>query len=128
VYLCPTDRLAGAGKTNNHRAFSYAMNCLLCHQTDIAKFVSPSQTFLFMEPNLGANDLSGLVGPVMWMGTTNAISARHNGAAHLVFSDFHVERVKLNAARKLERSRRFWLPGNPTDQLTLGFVSGLTDP
>lgn len=137
VYLCPTDKMAMAAKPANtnatmiygmNRSFSYAMNCLVCHDDDTARFVAPSQTMLFMEPNLGPYDTSGVVGPVIWMGNTNAISARHNNLGHLVFCDFHVERVKSAVAKKLERSKRFWLPANTTDPLALGFVSGLTDP
>ena len=129
VYLCPTDKIAmqaRPGSTN--RTFSYAMNCILCHDNDTSKFVAPSRTMLFMEPNLGPGDTSGVVGPVVWMGTTNAISSRHNNAGHLVFCDFHVERVKAAAAKKLERSRSFWLPAATSDSLTQGFISGLPDP
>lgn len=129
VYSCPTDRIAAQARSGDtNRTFSYAMNCLLCHDSDTSKFVTPSQTLLFMEPNLGPNDLSGLVGPVVWMGTTNAMSSRHNDAGHIVFCDFHVERVKSAAAKKLEHSKRFWLPGTTTDSLTLSFVSNLSDP
>lgn len=129
VYLCPTDKIAMQAKPGNtNRMFSYAMNCILCHDNDTSKFVAPSRTMLFMEPNLGPNDTSGVVGPVPWMGTTNAISSRHNSAGHLVFCDFHVERVKAAVAKKLERSRSFWLPAATSDSLTQGFISGLPDP
>lgn len=129
VYLCPTDLVAIEAKpANTNRTFSYAMNCLLCHDDDTSKFIAPSQSLLLMEPNLGPYDTSGVVGPVVWMGTTNAISARHNNMGHLVFCDFHVERVKSAAAKKLEHSKRFWLPANTSDPLALGFVSGLSDP
>ncbi len=128
VYVCPSDQVARQAKPGNtSRAFSYAMNCVMCHDNDTAKFATPSQTMLFMEPNLGVNDLSGLVGPVVWMGTTNAMSSRHNDAGHLVFCDFHVERVKSIVAKRLEHTKRFWLPAMTTDALTLGFVSGLSD-
>ncbi len=129
VYLCPADTLAlGPQIRSPSRACSYAMNCVLCHDNDTSTFVAPMQTLLFMEPNLGPNDSSGLVGPVLWMGTTNAISARHNGAGHIVFCDFHVERVKTAVAKKLERSKRFWLPTPTADSMTQGFVANLPDP
>src|SRR5690348_4724779 len=44
VYLCPTDKVAIAAKSaNTNRTFSYAMNCLLCHDDDMSKFLAPSQ-------------------------------------------------------------------------------------
>jgi len=129
VYFCPTDKIAAQGRFGStNRTFSYAMNCLLCHDNDTSKFVAPSQTLLFMEPNLGPNDMSGLVGPDICMGTTNAMSSRHNKAGHILFCDFHVERVKSAAAKKLEHSKRFWLPGTSTDSMTMSFVSSLSDP
>jgi prepilin-type N-terminal cleavage/methylation domain-containing protein/prepilin-type processing-associated H-X9-DG protein len=129
VYLCPTDKIALGPKPGNaSRSFSYAMNCILCHDNDTSKFVAPSRTLLFMEPNLGPADLSGLVGPVRWLGTTNALSSRHNGAGQLVFCDFHVERVKTLAATKLERSKRFWLPAPTTDPTALGMTANLPEP
>jgi prepilin-type processing-associated H-X9-DG protein len=130
VYVCPTDKVAVNSKVGipSSRSFSYAMNCIMCHENDTAKFIAPSRTLLFMEPNLGLADLSGLVGPVIWMGTTNALSSRHNGAGHLVFCDFHVERIKALVATKVEKSKRFWLPAPTTDPTTLGMVQNLTDP
>jgi len=130
VYLCPTDKLAlGLNPRNLVRTYSYAMNCVLCHDNDTSKFVAPARTLLFMEPNLAPTDFSGLVGPVFWMGNNNnAISSRHNGSAHLLFCDFHVERVKSLVAKKLERSKRFWLGDQTADEMTMGFVAGLPDP
>lgn len=129
VYLCPTDQATlGSKSLQTRRSFSYAMNCIMCHDNDTSKFVAPSQSLLFMEPNLGLTDLSGLVGPVQWMGTTNALSGRHRGGGHLMFCDFHVERVKGPAAAKLEKTKRFWLPAPTTDPTTLGMVANLSDP
>jgi prepilin-type N-terminal cleavage/methylation domain-containing protein/prepilin-type processing-associated H-X9-DG protein len=128
IYLCPTDKVALASRpAATSRSFSYAMNCIMCHDNDTSKFVAPSRTLLFMEPNLGIADLSGLVGPIQWMGTTNALSARHNHAGHLLFCDFHVERVKDTAAARLEKSKRFWLPAPTTDPTSLGMVANLVD-
>ena len=129
VYLCPTDSLALGSKPNTAtRIYSYAMNCILCHDNDTSKFATPDHTLLFMEPNLATNDFSGLVGPVAFNGSTNAISSRHNGSGHLAFCDLHVERVNTAAAKKLERSKRFWLSAPTTDVMTLGFVSSMPDP
>lgn len=134
VYLCPTDTVALNVQANNvqanslGRGFSYAMNCVLCHDDDTSKFVAPSRTLLFMEPNLGPADLSGVVGPVAWMGITNVLSSRHNGSGHLVYCDFHVERVKAAVAKKLERSKSFWLGGPTTDGTSLSVVANLPYP
>lgn len=132
VYLCPSDKPALPPQplrpSNSPRMCSYALNCIFCHDNDTSRFVTPSQTLLFMEPNLRSNDTSGLVGPVLWMGVTNALSSRHNGAGHLAYCDAHVERVNTSTATKLERSKRFWLAAPTTDPITLGFVEHLPDP
>ena len=129
VYLCPTDKIAlGSRPAISTRYCSYSLNCIVCHDNDTSKFTTVSQTLLFMEPNLRLDDFSGLVGPVMWMGTTNSLSPRHNDAGNLVFCDYHVERLKTAVARMLERSKRFWLPAPTTDTMTLQFVTQLPDP
>jgi prepilin-type processing-associated H-X9-DG protein len=128
VYLCPTDVIALGSRLTPSRSFSYAMNCIMCHDNDTAKFLTPSRSLLFMEPNLSLTDISGLVGPIQWMGTTNALSSRHNGAGHIVFCDFHVENVKSTVAARLEKTKRFWLPAPTIDQTTLGMVANLADP
>lgn len=133
VYLCPTDQLAMLGakirsNTSSIRNFSYAMNCILCHDNDASKYVAPARSFLFMEPNLGPDDSSGEVGPVVWMGVTNAMSSRHNGTGHVVFCDFHIERIKGAAATKLERSKSFWLPAPTTDPIALSVLDSVPNP
>jgi prepilin-type N-terminal cleavage/methylation domain-containing protein/prepilin-type processing-associated H-X9-DG protein len=129
IYLCPTDKGALDARPNLAlRNFSYSMNCVLCHDNDTAKFIAPSRTLLFMEPNLAANDMTGLVGPVLWLGATNAMSPRHNGSGHFVFCDSHVERVKILTAAKMEKTKRFWLPAPTTDPTALAFVAKLPDP
>ena len=129
IYVCPTDQIGlNSKQVKTSRNFSYSMNCIMCHDNETSKFVAPSRTLLFMEPNLGVADLSGLVGPVQWMGTTNALSSRHNGAGHFVFCDFHVERVKIVIATRLEKSKRFWLPAPTTDSTSLSMVANLPDP
>ncbi len=142
VYLCPTDQRALAinpigspAPPASIRQCSYAMNCVLCHDmasskwtADPSTYISPARTLLFMEAAMARDDLSGMVGPVPIMGTTNALSTRHNGIGHLMFCDFHVERVKVAAAKKLERSKLFWLPAPTTDPRALMFINGLPDP
>jgi prepilin-type processing-associated H-X9-DG protein len=121
VYVCPTDqRVLDSnarlplpptgpifGNTLHPRDYSYAMNCGLCHESDPSKFQACSRTLLFMEADLARNDYSGQVGPAV---ATRALATRHNQRGHLVFADFHVERVGAKIADKLERSRQFWFP------------------
>jgi prepilin-type processing-associated H-X9-DG protein len=129
IYLCPTDKIAlGAKPGSASRGHSYSMNCIMCHDNDTSKFVAPSRTLLFMEPNMSSTDKSGLVGPVQWMGTTNALASRHNGTGLLLFCDFHVERLKASVAAKLEKSKRFWLPAPTSDPISLSMVGSLPYP
>ncbi len=130
VYVCPTDKIALSANTSSpaKRDYSYAMNCVLCHDTDTAKFKTPTRTLLFGEAELLPNDYTGLVGPTAWMGSTSAFSSRHYGRGHLMFCDSHIERVKAIAAKKLEKSKSFWLPCPTTDPISLSFTSGLPDP
>ncbi len=130
VYLCPTDKMTlpistATGRAAN-RQYSYSMNCVICHDSDTARFVAPTKTFLFMEPNLSASDNTGMIGPAAFQGVSaKAVSTRHNGRGHLVFCDFHIEKVNAKTGAKLERSKRFWLPAT-TDQM--GFGATLPDP
>ena len=135
IYFCPTDKITykpgpntGTSFRDPNRASSYTMNCILCHDNDTSKFMTPAQTMLFMEPTLKTNDTSGLTGPVVWLGSNNAISDRHNGSGYIVYGDFHSQRVKTAVARRLERSRRFWLPASTSDPMILGFLQNITDP
>jgi len=134
IYFCPTDKITFPKPALNvsfrtYRASSYTMNCILCHDNDTSKFATPAQTMVFMEPNLNTNDFSGLSGPVFWMGSSDsAISTRHNGSGYIVYADFHSQRVNTAVAKRLERSRRFWLPAPTSDPMILGFLQTLTDP
>ncbi len=137
VYLCPTDKFTLNARTlpsgrpyppGTLREYSYAMNCVLCHDTDTSKYIAPTKTLLFMEANLAPNDLTGMVGPVPVLGSTNGMSPRHNGAGYMLFCDFHVEKVKAAAAKRLERSKRFWLPAPTSDPRSLMFTTPLPDP
>ena len=110
------------------RGHSYAMNCVLCHEADSSRYAAPTRSLLFAEADLALSDNDGLVGPVNWMSGTNVISMRHNERGHLLFCDFHTERVNSATAKKLTRSKRFWLPTTSADSLTMSFVAGLPDP
>ena len=104
------------------------MNCVLCHDEDPTKYTAPARTMLFMEGSMAVDDLSGMVGPQDVLGSTSSMSTRHNGSGHLVFADFHLLRIKGPVAKKLERSKIFWLPRPTKDQRSLMFVEGLPDP
>lgn len=129
VYLCPTDKIElGSrrkptpgnqfvesmfrGSATARRDYSYAMNCAICHGTDLSGFLQPSRTFVFMEANLAPQDYSGQVGSVRGQ---PALSFRHNRRGHLIFADSHVE--KLDRPRYIAASRkvRFWFPNNHTE-------------
>ena len=132
VYLCPTDGAALSINASHSplvaRDYSYAMNCLLCHDTDSAKFRTPTHTLLMGEAEMARNDYTGLVGPSAWMGSSSAISTRHNLRGQLMFTDTHVERVKAATAKQLERSKSFWLPCPTTDPISGIFTTPLPDP
>jgi len=133
VYLCPTDRAVLTVRPPLPppaftRDYSYAMNCVLCHDIDTVRFVTPSRSLLFGEANLSWNDYTGLVGPEVWMGSTNGFALRHNARANLLFCDFHAERVNGLTTQKLLRSKSFWLPAPATDSITAGFINSLPDP
>jgi hypothetical protein len=132
VYLCPTDGAALSINASHSplvaRDYSYAMNCLLCHDTDSAKFRTPTHTLLMGEADMARNDYTGLVGPSLWMGSSAAIATRHNLRGHLMFTDTHVERVKTSMAKQLQKSKTFWLPCPTTDIISLTFVNPLPDP
>jgi prepilin-type N-terminal cleavage/methylation domain-containing protein len=139
VYRCPTDKLtnstasgwsiSGAISSGTaKRDYSYGMNCIICHDTELSKFVAPTRTLLYMEASLEAQDYSGMVGPVSFWGNASALAARHKGAGHMVFGDFHALRVKVKTAVAMERSKRFWLPCPTSDQRSLSFTSSVPDP
>ena len=135
VYVCPTERLAlgsdlevASAARPRARGSSYAMNCLLCHNNDTARFVAPARTLFFMEDSLGVQNIAGMVGPGDWMGATDSISTRHNGRGHLMFCDSHVARLAAPAADRLAESKSFWLPGPTTDPLSIQITAPLSDP
>ncbi len=121
VYLCPTERMELAskrrpnspappaffGSQNRPRDFSYAMNCGICHATEVSTFLEPSKTLLFMEANLATNDYSGLVGPAF---VSQALAFRHRNRGHLVMADLRVETMDKKAYAKVQKTKRFWFP------------------
>lgn len=116
VYLCPTDKMTLSARdprgmsAPNVRQYSYAMNCVLCHEVDTSRYVASTRTLLFGEADLLWDDLSGIVGPPSILTSSSAFSYRHNNATHFLFADFHFEQVKRTKVQMLQRSKRFWLP------------------
>jgi prepilin-type N-terminal cleavage/methylation domain-containing protein len=142
VYLCPTDRLELDAKpgpfrpprnflstTNSIRTCSYAINCFTCHVNDTSRYLAATRTLLFLETDMAPNDVSGLVGPKNYKGTSSAVTSRHNGTGHVMLCDSHIEKVKTATAECLQNSKLFWLPV-PTDNdpTTLYFSNALPDP
>jgi len=126
VYLCPTDKqelaskkrprppappLPPFGNLNSTRDYSFAMNCGICHATDLSAFSEPSKTLLYMEGNLGPNDYSGQVGPAM---VSQALAFRHNKRGHLVMADLRIETMDKKAFDKVAKTKRFWFPTDDT--------------
>jgi prepilin-type N-terminal cleavage/methylation domain-containing protein len=125
VYLCPTDRLELGRKTpvagstspsgfaarNGKRDYSYAMNCGICHATDLAKFVEPARTMIYEEGALAANDYTGQVGPSM---VARSLAFRHNKKGHVAYGDLHIEKINKKQFDQQSRTARFWYP---TDDL-----------
>lgn len=142
VYLCPTDKLMLAAKarpgaapqppapfgvnSNHPRNYSYAMNCGICHATDLSMFLAPTRTLLYMEGDLGRNDYTGQVGPAL---VSRALALRHNGRGHLLMSDFHAEAMNAKVSDRIERSKRFWFPTDDTTGMGgMPFGASLPDP
>lgn len=121
-YLCPTDRMelgrsrgrlpAGARQPlGNHvarRDYSYAMNCAICHSTDVAQWRQPAGTVLYLEAVLAPMDYSGVAGP----GTmaSSSLATRHNLRGQVVFGDLHQERLKRSEFDRAARDPYFWFP------------------
>jgi prepilin-type processing-associated H-X9-DG protein len=70
-----------------------------------------------------------MIGPRDFQGiNAGVLSTRHNNKGHLLFCDFHIERVNAKVGLQLERSKRFWLPAATTDPVPLNITAGLPDP
>ncbi len=128
TYQCPTDLAQlrsgkrqgvpvpgpGPGPGGNRSArrdYSYAMNCGLCHGEDLGKFLSPTQTMLYMEALMGPTDYSGQAGPTFG---TRTLATRHNKRGHYVMADGHVERMNEKQSVAVEKLKRFWFPTDLT--------------
>jgi prepilin-type N-terminal cleavage/methylation domain-containing protein len=127
VFLCPTDKIELTSKTrppsaplpalpfgqnrNYPRDYSYAMNCAICHATDLSTFLEPSKTVVYMEAALPTNDYSGLAGPAL---VSQALAFRHNKRGHLVFADLRLEKMNKKSYDKLATTKRFWFPTEDT--------------
>jgi len=127
VYICPTDKLELAAQrrptrpppappaffgTQNHlRDYSYAMNCGTCHTPDLAAYLEPSRTLLYMEANLATNDYTGQVGPAF---VSRALASRHGNRGHLILADLHIETMDNRAYDKVQTTKRFWFPTDDT--------------
>jgi prepilin-type N-terminal cleavage/methylation domain-containing protein len=126
VYLCPTDKLELASKRRpgppaslpppffgrtGHRDYSYAMNCAICHTTDLSVFLEPPRTVLYMEGNLATNDYTGLVGPAL---VSRALAFRHSNRGHAVMGDLRIEKMDKKQYDKVQRTKRFWFPTDDT--------------
>ena len=120
VYECPTDKMeiaskrrpagaptGGFGFVNKMRDFSFPMNCGICHATDLANFLEPVNTMVFMEANIATNDYSGIVGPQV---ETRSISLRHGNRGHVIMADNHLELLNKASYDTLSKTKRFWFP------------------
>lgn len=135
VFLCPTDKIELSAKNrpktttpapmpfgqnrNFPRDYSYAMNCAICHTTDLSRFLEPPKTVVFMEAVLGPNDYTGQVGPAM---VSQSLAFRHNSRGHLVMADLHLEKMKKKDYDAVAKTKRFWLPTD--NNAEMGPISG----
>ncbi len=129
VYLCPTDanwlasRNRGKSPTaptpngpmfsghTQQRNYSYAMNCAICHATDLANFRDATKTMIYMEGDLASNDYTGQVGPTM---VSQSLAFRHNARGHAVMADLRVDRLNRPAFTNVAKTIRFWFPTDDT--------------
>ena len=139
VYICPTDKIQIASRSrrktnppgamgfaarNGRRDYSYAMNCGICHATDLANFISPAKTLLYMEANLSTNDYSGIVGPSF---ATHSLAFLHGTSGNLVMGDLHVAKMKAKEYDRTQKTKRFWFPTDDTSGPGGGAFGGLTE-
>ena len=124
VYQCPTDKIeissrrrptqpasGGFGFVNRRRDFSYPMNCGICHATDLANFLEPAKTMVFMEANLATNDYTGIVGPSF---NVRSIALRHGNRGHVIMTDNHIETLDKKKYDVVAKTKRFWFPTEDT--------------
>lgn len=133
AYLCASDQLSmgkrrptgtpapvspGFGSANRKRDYSYAMNCAICHNTDLTTFHNPTKTMLYMEGNLATNDYSGVVGPMMG---NNSLAFRHQRRGHLVMADLRVAKMEKKEFSRVCVTQRFWFPADDRSGPAAGF-------
>jgi prepilin-type N-terminal cleavage/methylation domain-containing protein/prepilin-type processing-associated H-X9-DG protein len=127
VYLCPTDKIELSAKRRpkwarstpappsfgrtSRRDYSYAMNCGICHVTEVSAFLEPSKTLLYMEANMATNDYSGQVGPTM---VSRSLALRHGNRGHLAMADLHITKMDKKTYDQVEKTKRFWFPTEDT--------------
>ncbi|MBI3418023.1 MAG: prepilin-type N-terminal cleavage/methylation domain-containing protein [Verrucomicrobia bacterium] len=136
VYLCPSDKIelssrrkqtvppaGGFGAVNKKRDFSYPMNCGICHATDMANFIAPTKTMVFMEASLATNDYTGIVGPSV---DVRSLATRHGNRGNLVMADNHIEKMTKKTYDEVDKTKRFWFPTDDTSGPNgMNFGSGL---
>jgi prepilin-type N-terminal cleavage/methylation domain-containing protein len=129
VYLCPTEKLEFGSKRQpapmapttpfpglfrsreRPRDYSYSMNCGTCHVPDLANYLEPSRTLLYMEANLATNDYTGQVGPAF---VSQALAFRHRNRGHVVMADLRVEKMDKRQYDQVQFTIRFWFPTDDT--------------
>jgi prepilin-type N-terminal cleavage/methylation domain-containing protein len=120
IYSCPTDRLqlnskrtvsapppTGFGAVNRPRDYSFAMNCGICHATDLSAFLEPATTLLYLEAHLAPRDYSGMIGPAF---QTRSIALRHGQRGHAIFGDLHLAKLSKKQYDASAKLKRFWFP------------------
>ena len=124
VYLCPTDKIelaskrrpqapppSGFGSSVGRRDYSYAMNCGICHATDLSSFLEPTRTLVYMEANLATNDYSGQVGPTIQV---RSMALRHGNRGHAILADNHIVKMDKKEYERNAQLKRFWFPTDDT--------------
>ena len=124
-FLCATDerelayekatqpRLVGGrnggsfGGRNHPRDYSYAMNCGICHKTDLTQFIDPAKTMMYMEADLAKDDYSGQVGPRF---ASQSLSFRHGSTGKMIMGDLRIEEMTKERFEKVSRLKIFWFP------------------
>ena len=128
VFMCPTDKrtllakgrrdiktvpmgMAMTGK-NKIREYSYGMNCILCHTTDLSQFRNPSATMVYIEAPFAPNDGGARVGGPTARGANavRALAFRHNRKGHLVLGDLRVQSMNQKQYDEAQSNPQFWDP------------------
>jgi hypothetical protein len=107
----PAAPTGGFGFVNRKRDYSYAMNCGICHATDLSGFISPTKTMIYMEASLATNDYSGMVGPSF---EVRSLAVRHGNKGHLIMADYHIEKMDKKHYDQVDKTKRFWWPTDDT--------------